>query len=561
MSRIQKVQSSYQQRHSINTKNNQVYGSYPSFGSALGNLDEAQRFINNETLNKVNGILGNNKIKKGFKSLMNRVFETQGEIQNQIFNAFFTSTLAYVMVRHNPLSKKDEKTRAYGALRQPVSAGIALTGGLGLTMAVNKYTDYLINSGAISGTDGRLEPTDSFLKKLNNKAYKDYKQDINNIIKEAKKSNKSPDEEVDKYIKEFIKNNTPDAFDGKEFDKNGKPTKEYIKACVKQSGERFKKARTELFAKLIGEDPSKFSIQEVEVSKGNKTIKEARILFNGEEIGKNIPNLKTTEDLTKYLNKHNINNKKLSTLMSDVFKFEFYKDGALEGTLKKSSLSKFDEINALDFLKEIGVLGDKTSNLDTNSLNLIMSKIRQPKLQTAIKDSVRGLALKTDGEITLSEELGKTMTNIAQNHSNKATRVITLRSLLNRLGIESNDDFNKYMQKDIASIAKEISDAFKNATELTTAKSKGKVEKIVEKIFTNKNGIIDISNNIVKNMATNLKGGSKTFSRFTTIVFNLPMTMITCTILNFTYPRFVDKFFPQYSKKKPESTEVKGGAN
>ena len=106
---------------------------------------KAGKFIADEASKAVNG-----ELPKGLKKVCKFLSDNDGEVQNQVINAVFTTTLAPLMIWKNPFSKKSEKDKAYSALRQPISAAIAVSGGLAGTLAVNKALDKLSNEGYIA---------------------------------------------------------------------------------------------------------------------------------------------------------------------------------------------------------------------------------------------------------------------------------------------------------------------------------------------------------------------------------------------------------------------------
>ncbi len=73
-----------------------------------------------------------------------------GEIKNIMINAIGTAFVAPIFIAFNPLSKEDQNTKTYSAMRQPISAALAI-----LTQAsVNKQFDKYINKLAATGKLG-----------------------------------------------------------------------------------------------------------------------------------------------------------------------------------------------------------------------------------------------------------------------------------------------------------------------------------------------------------------------------------------------------------------------
>lgn len=100
-----------------------------------------------------------------FGNFLKKMKKGEGEVQNQLWNAAFTTTLAPIMIAKNPFSKEDKKKREYTALRQPVSAATAIGFGLLITMPVNNFLENIASKGYISAIDLRVKPDDKFLKR------------------------------------------------------------------------------------------------------------------------------------------------------------------------------------------------------------------------------------------------------------------------------------------------------------------------------------------------------------------------------------------------------------
>ena len=68
---------------------------------------------------------------------------------NILVNAVGTAAVAPFFIAYNPLSKTDENTKKYSALRQPVSAILAVVTQCGLVIPWNRGIDYLTNNGKL----------------------------------------------------------------------------------------------------------------------------------------------------------------------------------------------------------------------------------------------------------------------------------------------------------------------------------------------------------------------------------------------------------------------------
>lgn len=90
---------------------------------------------------------------KGFPKAMGMLEKAQKHLGTEIattsINAIGTAAVAPVFIAFNPLSKTDKETRQYSALRQPVSAVLAIGTQFAAMVPFNKYLNKLINEGKL----------------------------------------------------------------------------------------------------------------------------------------------------------------------------------------------------------------------------------------------------------------------------------------------------------------------------------------------------------------------------------------------------------------------------
>lgn len=491
MSKIQSIQSNHRLQKNFDSQSSSAnFANKQSFGTAENKtLDDVCKYIANKVIKKENNSFSRPLSKFG-KWVNNVLANHDGEIQTQLINAFFTTTLAPLMIWKNPFSKKDEKTRKYSALRQPVSAGIALSGGLAMTIAVNKYLDKICSEGDISTIEGRLEPTNKYLKSM-------FKKEMKSFNKDSEK------------INEFLSKHSPSIyeFEGKKFNDDGTPTGKYIKACMEKYAENTHAAREKLFTNLIGANPEDIKLdidpktKESIISITKKTAE--NVAEKPEEIGRNIPKIKTKDDLDKYIDGNNINRKSLKNILTNDYGIETYTEGVLTGQIKGSSIARLKEAKGIDLLKKLGIIGDK---------------------------------VKYDGNVIDDAALKKLLEYTDEGN-------ISALKLLQKSGIDvtKNSDILDY---NIKQVIDTVLTKFKNVAG--------------DKLTISDNSI-DFAKHIVKGMKSRIATDAKQFKGFAGIIINLPMTAITCTLLNILYPKFVDAFFPHLSKKTPVPAEMKGG--
>ncbi len=106
-----------------------------------------------------------------------------GEVPNILINAIGTGLVAPIFIKYNFLSKSDEDTRTYSALRQPVSAILAILIQGGLVLPFDRLMNNMSNKGE---WDGHIFNKTGF-------------QDLKYIEKTIKKQNpKLPKDEIKK---------------------------------------------------------------------------------------------------------------------------------------------------------------------------------------------------------------------------------------------------------------------------------------------------------------------------------------------------------------------------
>lgn len=102
---------------------------------------------------------------KAIKFLTN-LGKNNGEILNTIVTAIGTACVAPIFIAFNPLSKEDKETKIYSALRQPISAVIALVIQIGVNTKFNNWLDKLSSTSQLDRADLGAKPQASYLKKI-----------------------------------------------------------------------------------------------------------------------------------------------------------------------------------------------------------------------------------------------------------------------------------------------------------------------------------------------------------------------------------------------------------
>lgn len=96
-------------------------------------------------------------------AFFDKISKTAGEIQNIIFIGIGTAFVAPIFIAYNPVSKEDQKTKSYSALRQPISAIISTATGLGINYPIAKAFDKWAAEGKIEKFDMSAKPPANFI--------------------------------------------------------------------------------------------------------------------------------------------------------------------------------------------------------------------------------------------------------------------------------------------------------------------------------------------------------------------------------------------------------------
>lgn len=182
-----------------------------------------------------------------------------GEYMNILVTAFGTAVVAPIFIAFNPLSKKDKETKMYSALRQPISAVIAVAAQMSVVKALNNALDKYASTGGVKGMDLRDKQKESYLKKLIKMENPDITKEE---LKEAiKKRQTATFEEAIKKATESFKDTPVDEILTKENSISVKDYTEKIKELKAQNGGKLSKDLKGKVEDLIFADTKK-AIQE-----------------------------------------------------------------------------------------------------------------------------------------------------------------------------------------------------------------------------------------------------------------------------------------------------------
>lgn len=184
---------------------------------------------------------------KMIRNLIN-LGKNDGEILNILVTAIGTAFVAPFFIAFNPLSKEDKETKIYSALRQPISAVIAVAAQLGIVSKFNSGLDKLASTDQIDRAKLSAKPKEGYLKKIIKLQHPEFsKEEIQEEVKRKMDS---------RYQKKFS-----------ELQKN--MTSAEIEDADLICGKFYKQAKAELTkeAKESGMKVGKKTIQDTDITK------------------------------------------------------------------------------------------------------------------------------------------------------------------------------------------------------------------------------------------------------------------------------------------------------
>lgn len=432
------------------------------------------------------------------------------EIEKQLINAAFTSTLAPFMIGWNPFSKQDEKTKKYMALRQPISAVIAIAGGITLTKPIEDWLSKVFSEGNVSSLDMRMAPDKDYLKRQIRKT--DYKGKFR-LNKAEKKKLAADVENKQTEIREFFAELLL-AKDKKAVVNNGKVE------ILDENG----KVKT-----IIDE-------------KTKKTTTFSRV----------IPNITNQTELDNYLKENSLHERPFGDFMKENLGFEFYDDGVLK---PENTKTKLKDTKAMDLVRSFGF-----KDIDETKLKKATAIVRQDKETVKqLEGAYANCDVKSKPNLKkMVEANGQQASSIVETHLGEVAskeETLTVGQLFHRFGYDG-----KKLQELMGEKTYVVLEAFKeHLKSITTGKQIEKDGVKIDETIGNKE-TIEFVKNIIKDKAGKLdKQFSKAYKGYFSILSNLFIVAVTCTALNWAYPRVVEKFFPRLVKNDKPSDAKKGG--
>lgn len=319
-----------------------------------------------------------------------------------------------------------------------------------------------------------------------------------------------------------------------------KPGAVKLEGGFKDYMERVREERLDFFTKLLSEDPKTIKFDE----------KTKAIMINGEDIQKNhllrAPGFETQQALDKYVGANNFHKRTLGDFLKEKFGFEFLPNGELKPRMTDSKLSN---IKAMDFLTEIGLVDDKVTE---TGVRTTLARYQQSK---KVPDNIKilkeeGTKVSADFVSKQFEIDGKLHTRSLQTYMGEEkgkAKVTTLGQLLHQSDVgwtKETSSLHEYAKKPMAEFVNTFKMYF---------------EKFNLEGFEKSKDINHFAKNMLKNSAKQITEHAKNYQKYTGMAFNLITTAISCTILNWAYPRVMERFFPELTKSDKKPDAVKGG--
>lgn len=511
-------------------------GYNPSFGSKP-NAEDAIEIVKDLTKKQeslIDEALTNRFLGRTGKFL-DKLSSTAGELQNLLIIGIGTAFVAPIFIAFNPLSKQDENKKKYTAMRQPVSAVIATAIGFGINMPIANAFERMATYAKLEKFDMSAKPPTSYLKSRYKGIIKHF-DDIKNI------------DNLTGLKGTLLKNSILE--DKKFFDMLDDDS-------IKSGHDFEEKFSYKLFESMIHDKASD---------------KVAKLFMNPS-------------------NKNGVYQKKLKDFLIENLRFEI--DKTDPGKLNKHFLGfRLDEIKAADFLKAFGfdekVYAPKNLKTFLNS-NFYKNRFLEESRGDALRaeemfNAFKTILKKTGTKLLNQDEIEKMFTeNLSRQGFNDLERK-SISRFVEVASISGNYDGSNIPLRILLKVIKNdghasLEDEFENNGKILdstlddfllllrekldiksaiSSTRKLKDGEIPEKILKQSDYefLLTCSKKIVQNFADNAKNAFGSYSKLQGIVLSLAVLPFSCGILNWAYPRFMEKYFPKLCESK---TNSKGG--
>lgn len=502
-----------------------VQGNYNQYSAARAKQQAFGNYVNARRIGRSVGSMMDGKIK-----LLYSLGKNNGENLNNTVTAVGTAAVAPIFIRYNPLSDEDPKVKSYSALRQPLSAVLALGVQLPVMTAYNKLLDMWATSGKIRRFDLSAKPPESTLKNLANAKY-------NQEMRTLKAQGLTEAQMDERFFK-------------------GRTKAEVIEDFVNQS-------RDDIFY------AKRDRIRE-QAAKGEAITVAPLKNANGKIVDYFHPTKLSELDKIQFVKPDELD-KARKSVYADVLKafdvdpdnkklFDIKIDWEDPNPMEKYNKMKKGEIPVPEDLKEykkskvysaVKKAGHKKSEF--------LKNLEETARATAIQKSEQAIA----EEVKLKLETSRAFNELNKDYTEAKTRIYNDRSIpLNKKEVELAKEETKLVNAKI----KEFEQRAENADNvvkktLNNAISKLKDKKVSDiKYHGDTYKDVEISVRAKKWLKAEInrrEGVFKNFKKLSGLVFGLAILPFTCGLLNWAYPRFMEKFFPELCEAKKQAKAAK----
>lgn len=215
----------------------------------------------------------------------------------------------------------------------------------------------------------------------------------------------------------------------------------------------------------------------------------------------------------------------------------------------KQELDKANNLNSMKTYLKTKIKQLKKNNADEELIDML-KEIRDRNKKVNTPPKVEGKPV-TDPKISIMEEMREKTAKMLD-HVKKYTE------------IKDEKLIKKEVEKSVAERQKAFNKSLEFLEDLKTRIENG--EKIsvkeIEKLFKEQaEGIsfkdsalhVDFAEEMITKYKNNIKNNLKAHKQFTGLIISLAVLPITCCLLNWVYPRFMDAIFPNLSNKKHDN--------
>lgn len=459
--------------------------------------------------------------------------KNNGENLNNTVTAVGTAGVAPIFIRFNPLSDEDPKVKAYSALRQPLSAVLAL----GVQLPVMTAYNYLLDKWAVSGKVRRIDlsakPPEAILRTY---AKSRYNQELREFF--------AAGNSVDDLEPKFYKGRTK----GEYIEDIMQEARNNIFYAQRDKMRRLAKADQPITTSVLRDEngkvkdwfhPTKLSeIKDIEFVKPDELDKARKDVYSSvlKKFGvnpddKKLFNIKIDWEDAKALDKH----KKMKKGEIPVpEKLKEYKKGAVKSALKKAGVKYTNFKKELENTAENEAIARVKAELanetrvkfeTSNAFNELKEKFAIEKKRVFDDTSIAV----EDKDIHIREAEKNLV----------AKKVEDLEKRLEKTP-ESDDAARKALVRAIDKIKnKRINDIRWHGQTMEDVEASVKVKKWLRAEINRREGVF------------------KNFKKLSGLIFGLAILPFTCGLLNWAYPRFMEKFFPELCDAKKQAHAAK----